>query len=308
MTLRRHACFVRNHDRLRRHQNPALRNFEKVQGRRPVLTTAMKSVGEAWPSVALPGSLQKAPLFSRDPALWSRRRSRRNRRRVAPGPLPCPRPKRLPDRRSGPARRHEVSAEVNAVTSASILVRSPEFRSPEVEAKVRARGAADRNANALIERRPWAFPKPPWPSWSPRRKSWVRRIPRARRVVPSTSVRHLAPPEFAARRPTSIPPTNTLLGHRGAGLRGPAPRRARRPIIPAAALNRIGQGIEFDYCCCHAPTRWRTSAIESIMVNCNPETVPRTDYDKRRPSHFEAADATSMLARDPSHKEQSAAR
>jgi carbamoylphosphate synthase large subunit len=42
--------------------------------------------------------------------------------------------------------------------------------------------------------------------------------------------------------------------------------------------NRIGQGIEFDYCCCHAAFALADIDIESIMVNCNPETVS-TDYD-----------------------------
>ncbi len=46
----------------------------------------------------------------------------------------------------------------------------------------------------------------------------------------------------------------------------------------AAALNRIGQGIEFDYCCVHASLALREDGYETIMVNCNPETVS-TDYD-----------------------------
>ncbi len=49
-------------------------------------------------------------------------------------------------------------------------------------------------------------------------------------------------------------------------------------MILGGGPNRIGQGIEFDYCCCHASYALRELGIESIMVNSNPETVS-TDYD-----------------------------
>ena len=52
----------------------------------------------------------------------------------------------------------------------------------------------------------------------------------------------------------------------------------RRVMILGGGPNRIGQGIEFDYCCCHASFALRELGIESIMVNSNPETVS-TDYD-----------------------------
>ncbi|MBP0651745.1 hypothetical protein J8J40_32260, partial [Mycobacterium tuberculosis] len=50
--------------------------------------------------------------------------------------------------------------------------------------------------------------------------------------------------------------------------------------------NRIGQGIEFDYCCCHASFALRDAGFETIMVNCNPETVS-TDYDTSDRLYFE---------------------
>ena len=52
----------------------------------------------------------------------------------------------------------------------------------------------------------------------------------------------------------------------------------RKVIIIGGGPNRIGQGIEFDYCCVHAAYVLREMGIESIMVNCNPETVS-TDFD-----------------------------
>src|SRR5262249_24953789 len=52
----------------------------------------------------------------------------------------------------------------------------------------------------------------------------------------------------------------------------------RKIVILGGGPNRIGQGIEFDYCCVHAAFALREAGLEAIMVNCNPETVS-TDYD-----------------------------
>jgi carbamoyl-phosphate synthase large subunit len=60
----------------------------------------------------------------------------------------------------------------------------------------------------------------------------------------------------------------------------------RKVIILGGGPNRIGQGIEFDYCCCHAAFALRDLDIETIMVNCNPETVS-TDYDTSDRLYFE---------------------
>jgi carbamoyl-phosphate synthase large subunit len=57
-------------------------------------------------------------------------------------------------------------------------------------------------------------------------------------------------------------------------------------MILGGGPNRIGQGIEFDYCCCHAAFALREIGVESIMVNCNPETVS-TDYDTSDRLYFE---------------------
>jgi carbamoyl-phosphate synthase large subunit len=64
------------------------------------------------------------------------------------------------------------------------------------------------------------------------------------------------------------------------------PTDRRKVIILGGGPNRIGQGIEFDYCCCHAASALREIGIESIMVNCNPETVS-TDYDTSDRLYFE---------------------
>jgi carbamoyl-phosphate synthase large subunit len=57
-----------------------------------------------------------------------------------------------------------------------------------------------------------------------------------------------------------------------------APTPAAKVVILGSGPNRIGQGIEFDYCCCHAAFALREEGYETVMVNCNPETVS-TDYD-----------------------------
>ena len=65
-------------------------------------------------------------------------------------------------------------------------------------------------------------------------------------------------------------------------------------MILGGGPNRIGQGIEFDYCCCHASFALRELGIESIMVNSNPETVS-TDYDTSDLLFFEPLTTEDVL-------------
>jgi carbamoyl-phosphate synthase large subunit len=81
------------------------------------------------------------------------------------------------------------------------------------------------------------------------------------------------------------------------------PSTRRKAMILGGGPNRIGQGIEFDYCCCHAAFAMADLKIESIMVNCNPETVS-TDYDTSDRLYFEPLtleDVTEII-----HLEQTA--
>ena len=64
------------------------------------------------------------------------------------------------------------------------------------------------------------------------------------------------------------------------------PTARKKVMILGSGPNRIGQGIEFDYCCCHASFALQAEGVESIMVNCNPETVS-TDYDTSDRLYFE---------------------
>jgi carbamoyl-phosphate synthase large subunit len=82
---------------------------------------------------------------------------------------------------------------------------------------------------------------------------------------------------------------------------GEAPQCESRPtdkqkiVILGGGPNRIGQGIEFDYCCCHACYALSDAGFETIMINCNPETVS-TDYDTSDRLYFEPLTAEDVLA------------
>ncbi len=78
----------------------------------------------------------------------------------------------------------------------------------------------------------------------------------------------------------------------------PTPRQ--KVVILGSGPNRIGQGIEFDYCCCHAAFALREEGFETVMINCNPETVS-TDYDTVDRLYFEPLtfeDVFAIIARE----------
>ena len=74
-----------------------------------------------------------------------------------------------------------------------------------------------------------------------------------------------------------------------------APSERRKIMVLGGGPNRIGQGIEFDYCCVHAALAMREDGFETIMVNCNPETVS-TDYDTSDRLYFEPVTLEDVLA------------
>jgi len=80
-----------------------------------------------------------------------------------------------------------------------------------------------------------------------------------------------------------------------------APTTKRKIMILGGGPNRIGQGIEFDYCCVHAALQLREDGFETIMVNCNPETVS-TDYDTSDRLYFEPLTLEDVL--EIIHKEK----
>ena len=74
----------------------------------------------------------------------------------------------------------------------------------------------------------------------------------------------------------------------------PVTTDSKKVLILGGGPNRIGQGIEFDYCCCHAAMAMRAKGYETIIVNCNPETVS-TDYDTSDKLYFEPVTLEDVL-------------
>ena len=118
------------------------------------------------------------------------------------------------------------------------------------------------------------------------------RAPSARQISacrPSSSASIPAPLNSSPSLRTSTPPTRKRTK--------PTSDRPPKIAILGSGPNRIGQGIEFDYCCCHASFALREDGYETIMVNCNPETVS-TDYDTSDRLYFEPLTLEDVLARD----------
>jgi carbamoyl-phosphate synthase large subunit len=92
-------------------------------------------------------------------------------------------------------------------------------------------------------------------------------------------------------------PAGDPSGASGGGLAHSEVRRGERPsvVILGSGPNRIGQGIEFDYCCVHAAMTAREAGRDAVMINCNPETVS-TDYDTSDRLYFEPLTVDDVLA------------
>src|SRR3982075_1943085 len=98
--------------------------------------------------------------------------------------------------------------------------------------------------------------------------------------------------EFAS--PTAYMYSTYAQPFAGATVCEAAPSDKNKIVILGGGPNRIGQGIEFDYCCCHAAFALKEAGYETIMVNCNPETVS-TDYDTSDRLYFEPLTAEDVL-------------
>ncbi len=98
--------------------------------------------------------------------------------------------------------------------------------------------------------------------------------------------------EFAS--PTAYLYSTYEMPFAGAVIDEAQPSDRKKVIILGGGPNRIGQGIEFDYCCCHACFALADAGYETIMVNCNPETVS-TDYDTSDRLYFEPLTAEDVL-------------
>ena len=120
----------------------------------------------------------------------------------------------------------------------------------------------------------------------------VRKFRRERNVRPLFKRIDTCAAEFAAKTPYMYSAYDPAFGNAPHCESNPSDRK--KVIILGGGPNRIGQGIEFDYCCCHAAFALADVGIESIMVNCNPETVS-TDYDTSDRLYFEPLTSEDVL-------------
>ena len=109
-------------------------------------------------------------------------------------------------------------------------------------------------------------------------------------AAPAASV--VPPVDSCAGEVEATPYFYSTRGERDEATAGDA---GRSVVILGSGPNRIGQGIEFDYCCVHAAESFRAQGYEAVMVNCNPETVS-TDYDTSDRLYFEPLDEEAVLA------------
>ncbi|MCX8254563.1 carbamoyl-phosphate synthase large subunit [Beijerinckiaceae bacterium RH AL1] len=273
--------------------------FEKFPGAEPILTTAMKSVGEAMAIGRTFGeSLQKA-LRSLETGLSGldeveiegQGDDARENMGLVRAALGRPTPDRLLV--VGQALRWGMSvAEIHEACKIDpwFIERLEEIVA--LEKKVRAHGLPKDAAN-LRKLKAAGFSDERLASLTGREQVEVRKARHALGVRPVYKRIDTCAAEFAS--PTAYM-YSTYAAPFGAG----APVDEARPtdrnkvVILGGGPNRIGQGIEFDYCCCHASFALRDEGFETIMVNCNPETVS-TDYDTSDRLYFEPLTAEDVL-------------
>ena len=270
--------------------------FEKFPGAEPLLTTSMKSVGEAMAIGRSFGeSLQKA-LRSMETGLTGLDEieipgADGGDEEAIVAALGQPRPDRL--LLIAEALRRGVS--IDAVHRATAV--DPWFLREidgivRAEAEVRARGLPA-NAAALRRLKAQGFGDRRLATLAGTDEADVAARRAALGVHPVFKRIDTCAAEFESRTPYMYSCYET-----GSGGDAPEceadPSARRKVIILGGGPNRIGQGIEFDYCCVHAAYALKDAGFETIMVNCNPETVS-TDYDTSDRLYFEPLTAETVL-------------
>src|SRR5882724_33365 len=267
--------------------------FEKFPGAEALLTTSMKSVGEAMSiGRTFQESLQKA-LRSMETGLTGLNeieiKGAPDKSAIV-GALSRP----TPDRILTIAQAFRFGLSVEEVAHASKY--EPWFlRQIEqlvtIEAEVRAKGLP-KDAKGLIDLKKKGFSDERLAELTGQSAADVAGKRRSLGVKPVFKRIDTCAAEFESRTPY------LYSCYEGDGLH-PAeceaqPTDRRKVIILGGGPNRIGQGIEFDYCCVHAVYALREAGYETIMVNCNPETVS-TDYDTADRLYFEPLTAEDVI-------------
>ena len=272
--------------------------FEKFPGAEPILTTAMKSVGEAMAiGRTFAESLQKA-LRSLETGLTGldehEIEGRGGDAREDAGLLRAALGRPTPDRLLvvGQALREGMSvADIHDACKIDpwFIERLAEIVA--LEKKVRAHGLPS-DAGNLRKLKAAGFSDARLAALSGREPAEVRKARRAAGVRPVFKRIDTCAAEFAS--PTAYMYSTYAAPFAGSQVDEARPSDREKIVILGGGPNRIGQGIEFDYCCCHASFALRDQGFETIMVNCNPETVS-TDYDTSDRLYFEPLTAEDVL-------------
>ena len=258
--------------------------FEKYKGAEAVLTTAMKSVGEAMAiGRNFQESLQKA-LCSLEVGL-----SGLNEIEIESGePLLAALARQTPDRLRYVAQafRQGMSVEeVHNITSIDPWFLRQIEDIVSVEVAIREDGLPT-SAPAMTDIKAMGFSDARLGELTGQSETAVRDARHGLNVRPVYKRIDTCAAEFAAKTPYLYSTyERPAFGQDEADCEA-LPSERKKAIIIGGGPNRIGQGIEFDYCCCHAAYAMADMGIESIMVNCNPETVS-TDYDTSDRLYFE---------------------
>jgi carbamoyl-phosphate synthase large subunit len=270
--------------------------FEKFPGAEPTLTTAMKSVGEAMAiGRTLPESLQKA-LRSLETGLTGldeieiEGMGKGDDRNAIKAALGTPTPDRL--LKVAQALRLGISHD-EVYESCKIdrwfLEQLQDI--VDLEAKVKAHGLP-RTPGAFRHLKAMGFSDARLAVLSGKTETEVRELRHSLSVRPVFKRIDTCAAEFAS--PTAYMYSTYAAPFAGQPADEAYPSDAKKVIILGGGPNRIGQGIEFDYCCCHACFALKDAGYETIMINCNPETVS-TDYDTSDRLYFEPLTQEDVL-------------
>ena len=275
--------------------------FEKFPGAEPILTTAMKSVGEAMSmGRTFQEALQKAMrsletgLSGLDPidVPGLGQGDDANAFRAA---LAAPTPDRL--RVAAEAFRQGLSSEqIQTITAYDPWFLEQIEGIVEAERRVAAEGLPADPAR-LRALKSMGFSDKRLAELAEGTEEEVRALRAEAGVRPVFKRVDTCAAEFAAKTPymySAYEPPVITAGNGATQESEARPTDRRKVVILGGGPNRIGQGIEFDYCCCHAAFALKEIDIESIMVNCNPETVS-TDYDTADRLYFEPLTVEDVL-------------
>ncbi|MEQ5825940.1 carbamoyl-phosphate synthase large subunit [Sulfitobacter sp. NFXS29] len=268
--------------------------FEKFPGAEPYLTTAMKSVGETMAiGRTIHESLQKALASMESGLTGFDEVAITGLNSDLPGDAPenmaalikavsAPTPDRM--RTIAQAMRHGMSDDdlhAHTMFDPWFLARIREII--EAEEGIRASGLPD-DADTFRELKMMGFTDARLAMLTDSREAQVRDARLALGVKAVFKRIDTCAAEFEAQTPYMYSTYESpLMGEAECEAR---PSDRKKVVILGGGPNRIGQGIEFDYCCCHACYALTDAGYETIMVNCNPETVS-TDYDTSDRLYFE---------------------